>query len=151
MLVAGEDTQSHTIGDSTSMAPGLGLIDGVIIDQHFSERGRIGRLIGAVAQKTKNIGLVIDEQTSIVVENEKSFYVVGSGAVYVVDGQDVSYSNIAEEEANKTMSIHGLNLHVLSQGDKFDLESRRPDVMTESEKRKLPEKEPEKQSKDSGD
>jgi cyanophycinase len=143
MLVSGNDQESFTVGGSTRMAPGLGLIGGVIIDQHFTERGRIGRLVGAVAQNPKNIGVGIDEQTAVVVEGGRSFYVLGSGAVYVIDGSGVAYSNIAEEEANKTLSIYGLGLHVLSQGDRFDLDSRRPNRLPEEKAKRLPEKQPE--------
>jgi cyanophycinase len=53
MLVTGGDGNSSSVGGSVRMAPGLGLISGVIIDQHFMERGRVGRLIGAVAQNQK--------------------------------------------------------------------------------------------------
>jgi cyanophycinase len=143
MLVAGGGEESFTIGGATRMAPGLGLIGGVIIDQHFTERGRMGRLVGAVAQNPKNIGIGIDEQTAIVVEGGREFYVLGSGAVYVLDGTGITYSNIAEEETHKTISVHGLKLHTLSQGDGFDLVSRKPRVLSERQAEKLPEKEPE--------
>lgn len=141
MLVEGGDEESHTIGGSVRMAPGLGLIDGVIIDQHFTERGRIGRLIGCVAQNPKNLGIGIDEQTAIVVERGNGFYVLGSGAVYVIDGTGVTYSTIAEEAMNKTMSIYDMHVHMLSQGDRFDLLKRRPRPMTGRAAEKLPEKE----------
>jgi len=143
MLVDGGDEESHVIGGSARMAPGLGLIDGVIIDQHFIERGRMGRLIGAVAQNPKNLGVGIDEQTAIVVERGNSFYVLGSGAVYVVDGTGVSYSNIAEEDLKKTLSIYDIKLHMLSQGDRFDLIERRPRQMKGRAAEKLPQKEEE--------
>jgi cyanophycinase len=143
MLDGGGQEESFTVGGSTRMAPGLGLIGGVIIDQHFAERGRVGRLVGAVAQNPKNIGVGIDEQTAVVVEGGRGFYVLGSGAVYVIDGTGVGYSNVAEEEANKTLSVHDLHLHVLSQGDRFDLQSRRPGRRLERELKRLPEKQPE--------
>ena len=145
MLVAGGDEESHVIGDSVRMAPGLGLISGVIIDQHFMERGRVGRLLGAVAQNPKNLGIGIDEQTAIVVERENGFYVLGSGAVYVIDGQEVTYSNIAEEDLKKTLSIYDVRMHMLSQGHRFDLISRRPRQMQGRAAEKLPEKEPQAQ------
>lgn len=141
MLVGGGQQESYTIGGSTRMAPGLGLIDGVIIDQHFSERGRIGRLIGCVAQNPRNIGIGIDEQTAVVVEAGRSFYVIGEGAVYVVDGTALSYSNITDEDENKTLSVYGLALHVLSQGDAYDLEARKPSIMSDRQAQKLPPKE----------
>ena len=147
MLVEGGDEQSHVIGGSMRMAPGLGLIGGVIIDQHFMERGRVGRLIGAVAQNPKNLGVGIDEQTAIVVERGNGFYVLGSGAVYVIDGSGVTYSNIAEEALRKTLSIYDVKVHVLSQGDRFDLIMRRPRQMQGRAAEKLPEKEEEGQTK----
>jgi cyanophycinase len=143
MLVEGGEEQSHVIGGSTRMAPGLGLIDGVIIDQHFMERGRFGRLTGAVAQNPKNLGVGIDEQTAIVVERGNGFYVLGSGAVHVIDGSHVTYSNIAEADLKKTLSIYNITLHILSQGDRFDLLNRAPRQMKGRAAEKLPEKEAE--------
>ena len=144
MLVEGGDEESHVIGGSMRMAPGLGLIGGVIIDQHFMERGRVGRLLGAVAQNPKNLGIGIDEQTAIVVERGNGFYVLGSGAVYVIDGSHVTYSNIAQEDLQKTLSIYNVTVHVLSQGDRFDLINREPRQMKGRAAEKLPEKEEEK-------
>ena len=143
MLVVGGDEQSHVIGGAVRMAPGLGLVDGVVIDQHFMERGRFGRLIGAVAQNPKNLGIGIDEQTAIVVERGNGFYVLGSSAVYVIDGTEVTYSNIAEEDLKKTLSIYNVRMHMLSQGDRFDLINRVPRQMRGRAAEKLPEKEEE--------
>jgi len=143
MLVEGGDENSHVISGSVRMAPGLGLINGVIIDQHFMERGRFGRLIGAVAQNPKNLGVGIDEQTAIVVERGNGFYVLGSGGVYVVDGTGVTYSNVAEEDPHKTISIYDVKMHMLSQGDRFDLLNRAPRQMKGRAAEKLPEKEEE--------
>lgn len=126
MLVKGSGRETHRIGD-LHMAPGLGFIRDVIIDQHFAERGRIGRLLGAIAHNPAKLGIGIDEDTAIVVENESRFTVIGSGGVYVVDAGDVSYSNIAEGYRNETLSIHGVHLHVLSAGDSFDLKTRLPE------------------------
>ncbi|HEX4946997.1 MAG TPA: cyanophycinase [Blastocatellia bacterium] len=138
MMVEGNGAQSHRLGDTIKMAPGFGLINGVIIDQHFAERGRIGRLLGVIAQNPKNIGLGIDENTAIVVERNE-FYVLGEGAVYVLDCRDVSQSNIANDDPNKTLSVYDVQLHLLSQGDAFDLTTRRPYVLSpEQRKRKIP-------------
>nr|MDQ2705832.1 cyanophycinase [Pseudomonadota bacterium] len=115
MLVRGANATSFRIGD-LRMAPGLGLLPNVIIDQHFAERGRIGRLIGAVSQNPRVLGIGIDEDTAIVVTGEK-FKVIGSGAVYLVDGSGVTHSNIAEADADAALSIYDLRLHVLSSGD----------------------------------
>jgi cyanophycinase len=124
MLVRGSSGESHRIGD-LNMAPGLGLIADVIIDQHFAERGRIGRLLGAVAQNPRVLGIGIDEDTAIVVE--KGFLkVIGSGAVYIVDGSDVTHSNVAEARQETPLSMFGVRLHVIAAGDCFDLEDRQP-------------------------
>lgn len=146
MLVGGGAEQSHKVKDTLRMAPGLGLIEGVVIDQHFAERGRMGRLLAAIAQNPKNLGIGIDENTAVVVEGGKSFYVLGDGAVYVVDGAGVPHSNIGEEEADHTMSIYDVKLHLLSQGDGYDLIGRRPGPLPPRAAARLPKEaeEPEK-------
>ncbi|HEY0368262.1 MAG TPA: cyanophycinase [Chthoniobacterales bacterium] len=126
MLVGGSARTSPRLGDTVQMAPGLGFIRDVIIDQHFAERGRMGRLLGAVAQNPKTLGLGIDENTAVVIDGHESFYVVGAGAVYAVDGRYVSYSNVNETEADKTLAVYDLKVHVLTEGDSFDLKTRRP-------------------------
>jgi cyanophycinase len=107
------------------MAPGLGLIRDVIIDQHFAERGRFGRLIGAVAHNPRILGIGIDEDTAALAEGD-CFRVIGNGAVYVVDGKRVSHCNLAEAEPDRVLSMHGMTVHVLGTGDRFDLAARRP-------------------------
>jgi cyanophycinase len=124
MLVKGTSGETHRIGD-LHMAPGLGLIRDVIIDQHFAERGRFGRLLGAVAHNPRVLGIGIDEDTAAVVENEQ-FEVIGSGAVYVVDGEHVSHSNLAEARPERVLSMHDVRVHVLGTGDRYDLAKRRP-------------------------
>jgi cyanophycinase len=124
MLVGGSSAESHRIGD-LNMAPGLGLIRDAIIDQHFAERGRIGRLLGAVAHNPRILGVGIDEDTALIVEGSR-FSVLGSGAVYVVDAEDVTQSNIAEARSASALSLHDVRLHVLASGDGFDLVKRAP-------------------------
>lgn len=124
MLVGGASGESHRIGD-LHMAAGLGLIRDVIIDQHFAERGRIGRLLGAVAQNPRVLGIGIDEDTAIIVEGDR-FGVVGRAGVYVVDGAGVTQSNIAEAKPDRALSIYDIRMHVLAHQDGFDLSGRRP-------------------------
>src|SRR5690242_18992190 len=115
------------------MAAGLGLLRDVIIDQHFAERGRIGRLLGAVALNPRILGSGIDENTAIIVVDRK-FTVMSASAVYVVDGASVTRSNIAEGEEKRALSISDVRLHVLSEGDQFDLHTRRPTAAGDVEK-----------------
>ncbi|HZG67828.1 MAG TPA: cyanophycinase, partial [Herpetosiphonaceae bacterium] len=124
MLVKGTSGESHKIGD-LHMAPGLGLVRNVIIDQHFAERGRFGRLFGAVAHNPRELGIGIDEDTALVLQ-DSHFEVVGNGCVYVADGTGVTRSNIAEARPERALSMYDVRLHVLSSGDTFDLAKRRP-------------------------
>jgi cyanophycinase len=124
MLVKGTSSETHRIGD-LHMAPGLGLIRDVIIDQHFAERGRFGRLLGAVAHNPRVLGIGIDEDTAAIHEDGR-LRILGSGAVYIVDGERVSHSNIAEAEPDRVLSMHDVRVHVLASGDEFDIKSRRP-------------------------
>jgi cyanophycinase len=126
MLVKGNNQESHRVGD-LHLAAGLGLIRDVIIDQHFAERGRIGRLLGAVAQNPRVLGIGLDEDTAVVVRGHE-FEVIGSGAVYIVDGSKVTHSNIAEAEPDRALSIYDVAMHVLSGGDRYDLAKRRPQI-----------------------
>lgn len=124
MLVRGASEESHHIGD-LDMAPGLGYLTRVIVDQHFAERGRIGRLLGAVAKNPRLMGLGIDEDTAVCVRGDE-LLVVGSGAVYMIDASKVTQSNIAETAQDAPLSMFDVCFHVLSDGDGFDLQERRP-------------------------
>jgi cyanophycinase len=140
MMVANNGDASYRIKSSLLMAPGLGLAQDMLIDQHFSERGRMARLIGAVTQNPRVLGVGIDEDTAMIVERNRYFQVLGAGAVYVVDASKSTYSNIGDEDSDRTLSSFGLTIHMLSQGDRFELDSRTPtarpaDSMEEEEKR----------------
>lgn len=124
MLAGGASSESHHIGD-LDIAAGLGLIRDAIIDQHFAKRGRIGRLLGAVAHNPRLLGVGIDQDTAIIVE-DGGFSVLGSGAVYVVDAEEVTQSNIADARFGTALSLHDVRLHVLASGDRFDLVRRSP-------------------------
>ena len=131
MLVAGDGRESHRIDESLKMAPGLGFVPGMIVDQHFAERGRLGRLLGAVAHNPAMLGIGIDEDTAIIVEGDH-FSVLGSGAIYVIDAREVTYSNIADATVGQTLSVHHLILHTLVHGECFDLHERRPSHASEA-------------------
>jgi cyanophycinase len=129
MLVGPVVGKTHRLGDALHLAPGLGLLPSVIIDQHFTERGRIGRLLGAVAQNPSALGVGIDEDTAMIVEGPSDalrFGVIGAGAVYVADGREMSYTNVADVTQESALSLFDLRLHVLSSGDTFDVVTRRP-------------------------
>lgn len=125
MIVQGEDEESPR-KCTLKMSPGLGLIDSVIIDQHFAQRGRIGRLLTAVAQNPEVLGIGIDEDTAIIVSDQGIAEVIGSGAVYFVDGSEIKYSNVSEQYSNEVLSMYNVKLHVLIEGNRFDLLKKVP-------------------------
>lgn len=129
MLVTGDGEASHQISKLIAMAPGLGLIQNVVVDQHFAERGRLSRLLGAIAQNPRHLGMGIDENTAVVVRGQE-MEVIGAGAVYVLDGSGSTYSNLGErdEDLDRTMSVFDVKLHVLSEGNRFNLQERRPEI-----------------------
>lgn len=106
------------------LAPGLGLVENVIIDQHFSQRGRLGRLIAAIGMNPRFMGIGIDEDTAAIFRSDGEFDVVGGGQVAIVDASRVTTSNIHSVERNKPFTMVGLQLHLLTAGDRFDLRTR---------------------------
>lgn len=108
------------------MGPGLGLIDGVLVDQHFSERGRIGRLITAVAHNPEMLGIGVDEDTAAIVSPNLIIDVIGTGSVTIVDGSAMTYTNIGEAKGYEPLTVLGLHLDVLSSGFRYDLNTRQP-------------------------
>ncbi|HKY96705.1 MAG TPA: cyanophycinase [Gemmatimonadaceae bacterium] len=126
MMVGGNGDETHKIGGALRLAPGLGLIRGIIVDQHFAQRGRIGRLLGAVSQNPRVLGIGIDENTAVIVERDKKFTVLGEGGVTILDAGASTYSNITDEETDRSLSVFDVKLHLLSQGDVYDCDTRRP-------------------------
>ena len=100
------------------MSPGLGLIKNVIVDQHFDQRGRIGRLLTGVAQNPEVLGIGIDENTAIVVNKDGEILVIGEGAVYFIDGSEISYTNVSEQNNEEVLSMYNVKLHVLKNGNR---------------------------------
>jgi cyanophycinase len=139
MMIASNGDESRTGLDPLRMAPGLGLLPGVIIDQHFAERGRIGRLVAAVSQNPRLLGIGIDEDTAICIDGQRGFSVLGSGGVYLVDGSRLNYTDVAED-AGASASMYGLMLHVLTTLDTFDLRTRMPQTAPRRKKQELKDK-----------
>ena len=125
MIVQGEDDESPR-KCTLKMSPGLGLINDVIIDQHFSQRGRFGRLLTGIAQNPEVLGIGIDENTAMVVNQDGNVEVVGEGAVYFFDGSGISYTNVSEQYSEEVLSIYNVKMHVLKEGNKFNLKRRAP-------------------------
>lgn len=120
MVVEGEEDDAPR-KCTLKMAPGMGLLKGVIIDQHFNQRGRIGRLLGGVAQNPQTIGFGIDEDTAIIVNRDEKMTVIGSGVVTVVNGQEIGYTNISEQYPNEPLAITNVKIDILPTGYGYDL------------------------------
>jgi len=124
MIVEG-DSETNPRVNVVEMGPGMGFLPGIVVDQHFLQRGRLGRLLSALAQQPAVLGFGIDENTAVVVQDNK-FEVVGEGAVTVVDIADVIHTNIDDILKDEAIAICGAKLHVLPNGYKFDLATRKP-------------------------
>jgi cyanophycinase len=107
-------------------APGLGLIGGVVVDQHFGARNRAGRLMTAVAHNPDLVGIGLDEDTAVEFHTPRRLTVYGRGAVMVVDGADASYSDIHRVPDQAPVALFGMHVHVLTDGCHFDLDTRTP-------------------------
>lgn len=125
MIVAGEDDSSPR-KCTINMAPGLDIVRGVIIDQHFAQRGRIGRLLSASSQNPGILGIGIDENTALVIEGKDEFRVIGEGAVTIVDGSLISHTNVSELAKDEILAITNVEMHILPRGYKYNLKSRYP-------------------------
>lgn len=124
MILGGIDKESPK-KNIINMCPGLGFLENVVIDQHFAQRGRIGRLLTAVAENPGILGIGIDENTAIIVR-ESWIKVIGDGSVYILDGDKINHTNISEQDMDKVLSIFNIKLHVLISGNSFNLKSKIP-------------------------
>jgi cyanophycinase len=111
---------------SVTLAPGLGLTKRLVIDQHFAQRHRIGRLFAAVALNPFLIGVGIDEDTAICLDEGNRITVVGHGTVTIIDGAKILHTDIHETTHGKPAALLGLSVHLLTTGCGFDIESRTP-------------------------
>lgn len=107
------------------MSPGLGFMEHVIIDQHFEQRGRLGRLLVGVAQNPSVLGIGIDEDTAIKVHSNASFEVVGTNCVTVIDGKTIEVSNVSELSPEEIIALSNVTMHVLPCGFGYDLTQRK--------------------------
>lgn len=123
MIYEGNATTAHLKGE-VKITTGLGLVQDVIIDSHFDMRGRFMRLTQAVAANPGAIGLGLGEDTGVIIRKGHTLETIGSGAVVIIDGRDIGYSNIGDIESNHPISIENLRVHVLEKGNAYDILTR---------------------------
>ena len=123
-MIAAGDEGSSVVAGSVRLAPGLGLTNRFIIDQHFRQRDRLGRLLTALAYNPFAVGIGLDEDTAALISPDETVEVEGSGGVTIVDSAEVSYSSIDSVEEGQPACVLGLKLHVLVAGATFNLHTR---------------------------
>ncbi len=123
-MISGGDSNSAPAEGAVSLAPGMGLTNAVIIDQHFTQRNRLGRLLTATSHNPFLIGLGIDEDTAAFIGPNDILQVVGSGTVTVVDAGKLRYSSMWDAGEGEALSLLGLKVDVMGEGCTYDLSAR---------------------------
>lgn len=125
-MVVGGDAEESPKMNTIRMAPGLGLLPGVVVDQHFAQRGRIGRLLSALAQNPGPLGVGLDEDTAVEVDPSGMFRVLGSQTATLLDARGATFTNASESAPDQPLAFGGVRLYVLPSGYGFDPVARRP-------------------------
>jgi cyanophycinase len=122
MIVGGASVSNPSV-DAVEMGPGMGFLPGIVVDQHFAQRGRLGRLLAALVIQPAVLGIGIDEDTAIIVKDDE-FEVVGRGAITVVDETTATHNNLEGLLQDEPIAICGVKLHILPHGYRFNLKTR---------------------------
>ncbi|MEO1067731.1 MAG: cyanophycinase [Cyanobacteria bacterium J06638_6] len=124
MIVGGASVSNASVG-AVDMGPGMGFMPEIVVDQHFAERGRLGRLLAALVLQPAVLGLGIDEDTGIIVTGDE-FEVVGSGAVTVVDETSATHNNLGDVLHDEVLALCNVKLHILPHGYRFNWQTHEP-------------------------
>jgi cyanophycinase len=120
-MIASGDEGSAMIAGSVRLAPGLGLTNRFIIDQHFRQRDRLGRLLTALAYNPFAVGIGLDEDTAAFIGPDELLEIEGSGGATIVDTSEVNFSSIHAVEEGQPVCMLGLKVHLLTAGATFNL------------------------------
>ena len=135
MIAFGKEGSSPTAG-SVRLAPGLGLTNRFVIDQHFRQRDRLGRLLAALAYNPFAVGIGLDEDTAAFIRPDNTLEVEGSGAVTVVDASELQFSSMDQVGEDEPVCLLGLRIHILVAGATFNLHTRVASAGTLSARKK---------------
>jgi len=125
MMIIEGDSETNPRVDVVAMGPGMGFLPDVVIDQHFAQRGRLGRLVTALLLQPAVLGFGIDENTAILVSGDE-LEVIGENAVTVIDESEKLHDNIDGRLKDEGLAICGAKLHILPHGYRFNLKTRQP-------------------------
>jgi cyanophycinase len=129
-MIAFGDEGSTPVAGSVRLAPGLGITNRFIIDQHFRQRDRLGRLLTALAYNPFAVGIGLDEDTAAFIQPDNTVHVEGSGAITVVDAAEVQFSSMDNVQEGRPVCLLGVKVHILTKGATFNLQSRQADAGT---------------------
>jgi cyanophycinase len=136
--IAGNSNDASARKAMVELVAGFGLLQDMIIDQHFSERGRMGRLLAAFAANPGLIGIGLDQDTAVLVDRTGVLEVLGTGMVTIVDGRNAT-SDYFEREPGEVLTVIDSHLFILGPGRRFELNSRRPFPLADPSTRPTPE------------
>lgn len=128
MIAGGSATEAFLKG-AVTMYKGLGLIPELIVDTHFIRRGRFGRQSEAVAKFPNLTGIGLAEDTGMIIKNGNDCTVIGSGMTIIFDGSTLTHNNEKILEEGTPMTMANLRVHVLSNGDRYDIKNRKVNVL----------------------
>ena len=123
-MIAGGGSGEHPSRSLVDLSVGLGIIPEIIVDQHFHNRNRMARLMGAIAAHPDKLGIGIDEDTCALFEGDGLLQVLGRGTITIIDPRDLSYTNYPHIEGSAPLSLHDLRVHILCEGDRYNLSKR---------------------------
>ena len=124
-MIAMGDEGSSPMAGSVRLAPGLGLTNRFVIDQHFRQRDRLGRLVTALAYNPFAIGIGLDEDTAAFIGPDNTLEVEGTGGVTVVDASQLQFSSMDTADEGEPVCLLGLTVHILVRGATFNLHTRK--------------------------
>ena len=127
MITGGNSSESFRKG-VVGLGKGMRFTPSLIIDSHFIKRGRFGRLTESVAHFPDLIGIGLAEDTGLIIRNDE-FEVIGSGMIIVFDARNLGHNTINELEEGTPMTVTNMITHVLSNGDKFEINTRKIKVL----------------------
>ncbi len=127
MIYQGSSHEALLKGE-VKITSGLSLIQNVIIDTHFVQRGRIGRLFQAVVGNPRVLGIGLGEDTGLLIKGDMVMEAIGSGLVILVDGRNIMDTNLTQVEMGRPISINNLTVHVMSMYDTYDLKSNKMEI-----------------------
>jgi cyanophycinase len=120
MIFAGNKGKQQLAG-GVKVATGLGFLNSVCVDTHFVDRSRFVRMAQVIAMNPTSIGIGIEEDTAVIVRNGKDAAIIGNGIVTVIDGRNISDSNVLDYGTGTSISIKDLNVKLLAKGNDYEI------------------------------